>query len=262
MDEEAKRDLKELMQQRAVLEGKLAEHTARLQAAGVGMRDSLTDKDGPALLRPFAVVDEVAEGSPAGQAGIAVGDQMLRFAGVQAQPSALQAVAAALQANAGRTVQAEFLRQGRLVQSDAMMGKPSSLLAHALLLLSTQQHQKDAQDIPAWLWMLAPVFWLFPATLQLAAFFAAMQCIFSKHLSELLARLEDHAYGMTPDPDVLWGPPVKPARPSARPSQEPVLPAIYEELELCSDDDSVSELGSFATSSHMCDSPPSVFQFD
>ncbi len=44
--------------------------------------------------------------------------------------------------------------------------------------------------------------------------------------------------------------------------QEPVLPAIYEELELCSDDDSVSELGSFATSSHMCDSPPSVFQFD
>lgn len=200
MDEEAKRDLKELMQQRAVLEGKLAEHTARLQAAGVGMRDSLTDKDGfprqdaaeiradrqqaavltndlkalmaqadrllqqlhapikaaasaagtrpapasphvaasrppqaapatepssaataaspqgPALLRPFAVVDEVAEGSPAGQAGIAVGDQMLRFAGVQAQPSALQAVAAALQANAGRTVQAEFLRQGRLVQ--------------------------------------------------------------------------------------------------------------------------------------------------
>lgn len=52
---------------------------------------------GPALLRPFAVVDEVAEGSPAGQAGIAVGDQMLRFAGVQAQPSALQAVAAALQ---------------------------------------------------------------------------------------------------------------------------------------------------------------------
>ena len=52
---------------------------------------------GSALLRPFAVVDEVAQGSPAGEAGIAVGDQMLRFAGVQAQPSALQAVAAALQ---------------------------------------------------------------------------------------------------------------------------------------------------------------------
>ena len=52
---------------------------------------------GAALLRPFAVVDEVAEGSPAGQAGIAVGDQMLRFAGVQAQPNALQAVAAVLQ---------------------------------------------------------------------------------------------------------------------------------------------------------------------
>ena len=45
MDEEAKRDLKELMQQRAVLEGELAEPTARRQAAGVGMRDSLTDKD-------------------------------------------------------------------------------------------------------------------------------------------------------------------------------------------------------------------------
>ena len=45
MDEEAKRDLQALMKQRAVLEGKLAEHTARLQAAGVGMRDPLTDKD-------------------------------------------------------------------------------------------------------------------------------------------------------------------------------------------------------------------------
>ena len=45
MDEEAKRVLQELMKQRTVLECKLAEHTARLQAAGVGMRDPLTDKD-------------------------------------------------------------------------------------------------------------------------------------------------------------------------------------------------------------------------
>ena len=47
-----------------------------------------------------------------------------------------------------------------------------------------------------------------------------------RHLSELLARLEDHAYGMTPDADILWGPPVKPARPSqpTRPSQVRLLP--------------------------------------
>ena len=146
-----------------------------------------------------------------------------------------------------------------------MMGKPSSLLAHALLLLSTQQHQRDAQDIPAWLWMLAPIFWcakqqgcsrlLMPgqhdaglirstAVQALPGHAAAGSLLCGhavhlqqvscdppmlilpglpgskhhskccRHLSELLARLEDHAYGMTPDPDVLWKPPVKPARPS------------------------------------------------
>ena len=165
--------------------------------------------------------------------------------------------------------------QDLALQSDAMMGKPSSLLAHALLLLSTQQHQKDAQDIPAWLWMLAPVFWCaqsqgcsrlpmpgqpdagltqFTAVQAVpghaaagsllcghAVHFQQVSCnapmlspsglpssehhsICCRHLSELLARLEDHAYGMTPDPDVLWGPPVKPARPSARPSQVHLLP--------------------------------------
>lgn len=66
-----------------------------------------------AALPPFAVVDELSQGSPAAAAGLQLWDQMLSFAGVTKQtPDTLQAVAAALQANQGRPVETVVLRQG------------------------------------------------------------------------------------------------------------------------------------------------------
>ncbi|KAI8476042.1 MAG: hypothetical protein J3K34DRAFT_5325 [Monoraphidium minutum] len=69
-------------------------------------------------LRPFAVVDEVAEGSPASDAGIQLGDQLCRFGAVTPAPPGqgggdeLARVAAALQAAEGRGVEVVFLRHG------------------------------------------------------------------------------------------------------------------------------------------------------
>lgn len=51
-------------------------------------------------MRPFAVVDEVSSSSPAEEAGVAVGDQLIAFASITGQtPNTLPAVAAALQVN-------------------------------------------------------------------------------------------------------------------------------------------------------------------
>jgi 26S proteasome non-ATPase regulatory subunit 9 len=48
----------------------------------------------PAALAPFAVVNSVAEGSPAGDAGLRKGDRILRFGSVNAElPDCMQAVA-------------------------------------------------------------------------------------------------------------------------------------------------------------------------
>eukprot|EP00887_Chlorella_sp_A99_P004437 scaffold30.g4437.t1 len=72
----------------------------------------------PAAGRPFAVVDEVAPDSPASAAGIRLGDQLCSFgaAAAASAPAPLQAVAAELQANVGRSVRAVFLRAGEPVQ--------------------------------------------------------------------------------------------------------------------------------------------------
>ena len=52
--------------------------------------------------RAIAMVDEVSPGSPAAEAGVCVGDQLLQFGPVSAQtPSPLQAVSAALQVRSG-----------------------------------------------------------------------------------------------------------------------------------------------------------------
>ena len=51
-----------------------------------------------ASLRPFAIVDEVSSNSPAEEAGVILGDQLVAFANVTGQtPNTLLAVAAALQ---------------------------------------------------------------------------------------------------------------------------------------------------------------------
>ncbi len=60
---------------------------------------------------PFAVIDELAEGSPAADAGLQLYDQLCSFGGVTRQtPDTLQAVAALLRE--GQAVEAVVLRHG------------------------------------------------------------------------------------------------------------------------------------------------------
>lgn len=71
----------------------------------------------PVSLRPYAVVDEVAEGSPAAAAGIQLGDQLCRFgAAVAGGGDELQRVAQELAAHEGQPVQTVFLRAGQQVE--------------------------------------------------------------------------------------------------------------------------------------------------
>lgn len=64
-------------------------------------------------IRPFAVIDEMSASSPAEEAGLQVGDQLISFADVSAQTAnTLPSVAATLQANENREVEARLLRRG------------------------------------------------------------------------------------------------------------------------------------------------------
>jgi len=69
----------------------------------------------PPNAKPFAIIDEVTDGSPAHEAGLVVGDQVIFFAGVDARTGSgdpLPRVAAALAANENRPVSALVLRRG------------------------------------------------------------------------------------------------------------------------------------------------------
>ncbi|GAQ79867.1 hypothetical protein KFL_000400100 [Klebsormidium nitens] len=82
-------------------------------------------------LRPFAIVDEVTPGSPGDVDGLKLGDQLLRFGGVQAEtPNVLQGVAAALQGGAGQAIPVEVLRRGEKV---ALAVTPRSWSGRGLL---------------------------------------------------------------------------------------------------------------------------------
>lgn len=65
---------------------------------------------------PFAVIDEVSANSPAEEAGLHVGDQLISFADISGQTAnALPAIAAALQASENSEVEARLLRRGSAV---------------------------------------------------------------------------------------------------------------------------------------------------
>lgn len=65
------------------------------------------------VLRPFAVIDEVSGNSPAEEAGLVVGDQLVAFADITGQTqNTLPSIAAALQANENKEVEAQVLRRG------------------------------------------------------------------------------------------------------------------------------------------------------
>ncbi|CAI9098838.1 OLC1v1035557C1 [Oldenlandia corymbosa var. corymbosa] len=65
--------------------------------------------------RPFAMVDEISEASPAAEDGLQLGDQVLKFGTVEYGENLLQRLAAEVQSNQGHAVPMLILRQGAKV---------------------------------------------------------------------------------------------------------------------------------------------------
>ncbi|GLT43696.1 hypothetical protein SLA2020_176290 [Shorea laevis] len=61
---------------------------------------------------PFAMVDEIADASPAAEDGLQLGDQIVKFGSVKAGDNLLQMLAAEVQANQGHGIAILVLRQG------------------------------------------------------------------------------------------------------------------------------------------------------
>ncbi|MED6211909.1 hypothetical protein PIB30_078079 [Stylosanthes scabra] len=65
--------------------------------------------------RPFAMVDEIADASPAAEDGLQLGDQILKFGCVEAGDNLLQRLSSEAQSNVGRTVPVVIMRQGTMI---------------------------------------------------------------------------------------------------------------------------------------------------
>ncbi|XP_004488891.1 uncharacterized protein [Cicer arietinum] len=65
--------------------------------------------------RPFAVVDEIADASPAVEDGLQLGDQILKFGNVEAGDNLIQRLASEAQSSMGQTVPVVIMRQGTVI---------------------------------------------------------------------------------------------------------------------------------------------------
>lgn len=63
---------------------------------------------------PFAMVDEIADGSPSAEDGLQLGDQIVKFGNVESGDDLLQKLAAEGQSNQGHAVPLVILRQGKV----------------------------------------------------------------------------------------------------------------------------------------------------
>lgn len=66
------------------------------------------------IRRPFAIVDEITELSPAAEDGLQLGDQILKFGNVERGENLLQRLAAEAQQKQGEAVSLVVMRQGSL----------------------------------------------------------------------------------------------------------------------------------------------------
>ncbi|OMO90878.1 hypothetical protein COLO4_18808 [Corchorus olitorius] len=64
---------------------------------------------------PFAMVDEIADASPAAEDGLQLGDQIVQFGNVKAGDNLLQKLSSEAQMNQGQPVPVIVMRQGALV---------------------------------------------------------------------------------------------------------------------------------------------------
>ncbi|KAL7097231.1 hypothetical protein ACP275_10G130900 [Erythranthe tilingii] len=67
------------------------------------------------LSRPFAMVDEINEASPAAEDGLQLGDQIVKFGNVEIGENALQRLAAEGQEKQGQAVPLVVMRQGSVI---------------------------------------------------------------------------------------------------------------------------------------------------
>lgn len=67
------------------------------------------------ISRPFAVVDEISEQSPAAEDGLQLGDQILKFGNVERGENLLQLLASEAQQKQGEAVPLIVTRQGSVV---------------------------------------------------------------------------------------------------------------------------------------------------
>ncbi|XP_039052160.1 26S proteasome non-ATPase regulatory subunit 9-like isoform X2 [Hibiscus syriacus] len=63
---------------------------------------------------PFAIVDEIADASPAAEGGLQLGDQIVKFGNVKAGDNLLQQLASEAQVNQGLPIPVTVMRQGAL----------------------------------------------------------------------------------------------------------------------------------------------------
>lgn len=67
------------------------------------------------ISRPFAIVDEITELSPAAEDGLQLGDQILKFGNVERGENLLQRLGAEAQQKQGEAVPLVVMRQGSLI---------------------------------------------------------------------------------------------------------------------------------------------------
>ncbi|GMN57001.1 hypothetical protein TIFTF001_026112 [Ficus carica] len=79
-------------------------------------RESSDAKDVDMIVSiPFAMVDEIADASPAAEDGLQLGDQIVKFGDVEAGDNLLQRLASEAQSNNGRAIPVVLMRQGAFV---------------------------------------------------------------------------------------------------------------------------------------------------
>ncbi|XP_021276763.1 26S proteasome non-ATPase regulatory subunit 9 isoform X1 [Herrania umbratica] len=80
------------------------------------LRDSLSANDVDMISSvPFAMVDEIADASPAAEDGLQLGDQIVKFGNVKAGDNLLRRLASEAQVNQGHPIPVIIMRQGALV---------------------------------------------------------------------------------------------------------------------------------------------------
>ncbi|XP_056166401.1 uncharacterized protein LOC115679552 isoform X1 [Syzygium oleosum] len=90
--------------------------TASESSRNVIQRDAPSDMDVDVIVsRPFAVVDEIADGSPAAEDGLQLGDQIVKFGNVESGDNLLQRLSSEAQASQGHALTLVAMRQGELI---------------------------------------------------------------------------------------------------------------------------------------------------